>query len=129
LPTRYELSSVVKTVPDAWREYDQGIHGGPAIKRLNEVRGTSWRSVKKVKVAYCRRLVLFNAILQAAKDRDMPEADVAAEFECRRIDAKQTLSVFIASLKNPPPPKQLVDFRHLNIVFLSQFFFYLCSFR
>ena len=53
-----------QTVRDVWREWREGINSGPSLAQLEERWGSRWRPKPAQKIAFCRRKVLINRILQ-----------------------------------------------------------------
>jgi hypothetical protein len=53
-----------RTVDEVWREWNEGILGGPAIKDLELKWGSKWRPLPKERVAFCRRKVIIDDILK-----------------------------------------------------------------
>jgi len=53
-----------RTVNEVWREWNEGILGGPAVKDLELKWGSRWRPLPKERVAFCRRKVIIDDILK-----------------------------------------------------------------
>ena len=60
-PPQYTLYAA-RTIHDIWREWEEGIAGGPALKDLEEQWGHHWRPTAAQKVAWCRRMVLYTEL-------------------------------------------------------------------
>jgi Transcriptional activator of glycolytic enzymes len=52
----------VFTVADVWREWKEGVAGGPAIESLEEQYGHRWRPGNTMTVQFCRRKVVLDAL-------------------------------------------------------------------
>jgi len=70
----------VYTVKDAWREWQEGLAGRPAIRELEERWGSRWRPGNTVKVQFCRRKVIWDAV-RARTARGRTEEEAVAELE------------------------------------------------
>ncbi|EGZ23182.1 hypothetical protein PHYSODRAFT_388261, partial [Phytophthora sojae] len=52
----YKMARSLKTVHQVWQEWSAGIHGGPAVRNLEESHGSTWRSAPPEKrVFFFRR--------------------------------------------------------------------------
>lgn len=86
----------VFTVEDVWREWKEGLAGRPAIQELEGQWGSRWRPGNTLRVQFCRRKVIWDAILiRIAGGRS--EAEAVAEVE--RIRAGGSLNRLINTLK------------------------------
>ena len=56
-PPAYSLFNA-RTVADIWREWKEGIAGGPSVKELEETWGHLWRPEQKARIAWSRRKVV-----------------------------------------------------------------------
>ena len=81
-PPAYTLFNA-RTVADVWREWEEGILGGPAVKNLEETWGSRWRPSGKARTAWCRRKVILDELL-AAQARGLSPGDAVAALEARR---------------------------------------------
>jgi hypothetical protein len=84
------------TVRDAWREWKEGIAGQPAIRELEEAWGSRWRPGNGVRVQFCRRKVIWDAVL-ARTARGKSEEEAVAELELLR--AGRSLNQLVDDLK------------------------------
>ena len=81
-PPQYTLYAA-RTIHDIWREWEEGIAGGPALKDLEEQWGHRWRPTAAQKIAWCRRMVLYTELQRLrASGRSADEA--VAELEALR---------------------------------------------
>jgi len=84
---QYRISDKVLFVSQLWEEYDQGFVAqpgmprGPAIRDLNERFDTKWRRDEKFRKPYSRRRLIWEAILKAADNLNMPTTIVAEKME------------------------------------------------
>ncbi|OWZ24842.1 Short-chain dehydrogenase [Phytophthora megakarya] len=44
VPSTYKMVRSLKTVHQVWQEWSVGIHGGPAVRNLEEIHGSLWRN-------------------------------------------------------------------------------------
>jgi hypothetical protein len=79
LPAIIALARVY-TVKDAWREWQEGLAGRPAIRELEERWGSRWCPGNTVKVQFCRRKVIWDAV-RACTARGRTEEEAVAELE------------------------------------------------
>ncbi len=70
----------VYTVKDAWREWQEGLAGQPAIRELEERWGSRWRPGNTLKVQFCRRKVIWDAV-RVYIARGKTEEEAIAELE------------------------------------------------
>jgi hypothetical protein len=81
-PPAYALMNA-QTVADVWREYKEGIAGGPAIEKLELEWQARWRPEPKQRTAWCRRKVIVDEVLHLIHTGLSPVAAVA-ELEAQR---------------------------------------------
>jgi hypothetical protein len=74
-----ELARVF-TVREAWREWEEGIKGLPAVRELEEQWGSRWRPGNVIRVQFCRRKVLWDTI-RARIARGKTADEAVAELE------------------------------------------------
>ena len=86
----------VFTVRDAWREWKEGLGGQPALQDLEDRWGSLWRPGNNLRVQFCRRKVIWDAIL-ARIARGKSEEDAVAEVE--RLRAGQSLNQLVDILR------------------------------
>ncbi|KMS67138.1 hypothetical protein BVRB_034210 [Beta vulgaris subsp. vulgaris] len=60
------MSRGIRTVTDLWREWTEGLAGGPAVKDLIERLGTKWCQENERRFLN-RRRVIINAVLSKAR--------------------------------------------------------------
>ena len=60
-PPKYLLFKC-RSVHDVWKEWSEGINGGPAVAKLEDEWGPAWRSTPAARVAFCRRKVIIDYI-------------------------------------------------------------------
>jgi Centromere DNA-binding protein complex CBF3 subunit, domain 2/Transcriptional activator of glycolytic enzymes len=95
LPTLTALARVF-TVKDAWREWQEGLAGRPALRELEERWGSRWRPGNAIRIAFSRRKVIWDEILaRTARGKSVDE--VIAELELLR--AGRSLSSLVEELK------------------------------
>jgi hypothetical protein len=56
-----------KTVADAWREWKEGIAGGPPIEMLKNTWGAKWRPSTAERTAFCRTKIVIDEVLRLQK--------------------------------------------------------------
>jgi hypothetical protein len=78
----YQLFAA-RTVADAWREWNEGIAGGPAVRDLESAWGHRWRPEPKAQVAWNRRKEILDEV-QRLINRGHSEEAAVAELERRR---------------------------------------------
>src|SRR3569833_888053 len=76
------VSSLMKvyTVPDLWRDWTEGLDGRSAVRDLEARWGSRWRPDPKIRVEFCRRKRIWDAV-QARIDRGRRGAGARAEIE------------------------------------------------
>jgi hypothetical protein len=86
----------VLTVEDVWREWKEGLGGQPAVQDLEDKWGSRWRPGNTLRVQFCRRKVIWDAIL-ARIARGRSEEEAVAEVE--RIRAGKSLNRLVDTLR------------------------------
>lgn len=84
------------TVMEAWSEWKDGRLGQPAIRDLEERWGSRWRPSNIIRVQFCRRKVIWDAVLNAIT-RGKSEEDAIEEVE--QLRAGQSLNKLVDRLK------------------------------
>ena len=84
------------TVQDAWREWKEGIGGLPAVRALEEEFGSRWRPGNVIRVQFCRRKVIWDAVLARIAAGATEEAAVA---ELEHIRNGKSLNRLVDELK------------------------------
>ena len=74
-----------RTVNEVWREWNEGILGGPAVKDLELKWGSKWRPLLKERVAFCCRKVIIDDILKQ-QQRGQSDSDAITTLELVRGD-------------------------------------------
>jgi Transcriptional activator of glycolytic enzymes len=72
-----------QTVTDVWREYKEGIAGGPAVEQLEQQWQARWRPKRAQRTAWCRRKVIISEVVRLI-EAGLTPADAVAELEARR---------------------------------------------
>ncbi|KAL1976051.1 hypothetical protein VTN31DRAFT_4443 [Thermomyces dupontii] len=76
----YTMSREVKTVPDLWRVWTEGLHGNPPIQVLESQHGSEWRREHNERMfCHCRKRII-DAIQERCR-RGMPIRAVVEELE------------------------------------------------
>lgn len=88
---RYPLFPV-RTVADAWREWEVGIFGRPPLKALERRWGAKLRPTAAQRVAWCRRKVIIDEVERLMRAGRSGEAAVA---ELEALRAGRTLPKLI----------------------------------
>jgi hypothetical protein len=78
----YQLFAA-RTVADAWREWTEGISGGPAVGELESARGHRWHPEPKTQVAWNPRKEILDEV-QRLINRGHSEEAAVAELERRQ---------------------------------------------
>ncbi|PMD14622.1 hypothetical protein NA56DRAFT_734929 [Hyaloscypha hepaticicola] len=94
-PTLTALARVF-TVKDAWREWQEGLAGRPALRELEERWGSRWRPGNAIRIAFSRRKVIWDEVL-ARTARGKSVNEIVAELELLR--AGRSLSSLVEELK------------------------------
>jgi hypothetical protein len=95
-PPVYEALATLYTVKDTWREWHEGFAGRPAIRELEEQWGSRWRPGNTVRVQFCRRKVIWDA-LRARTARGKSVEEAIAELE--QLRAGQSLKRLAEKLR------------------------------
>jgi hypothetical protein len=75
-----------RTVTDVWREYKEGIAGGPAVEQLERQWQARWRPTRAQRTAWCRRKVVIDEVVRLI-EAGLTPADAVAELEAQRGSA------------------------------------------
>jgi hypothetical protein len=86
----------VFTVKDAWREWRDGLPGQVAIRELEERWGSRWRPGNTIKVQFCRRKVIWDAV-RARRARGRTEEEAVDELE--QLRAGRSLNQLVDELR------------------------------
>ena len=92
----------VFTVQDAWREWKEGLGGRQPVQDLEGRWGSLWRPGNNLRVQFCRRKVIWDAIL-ARIARGKSEEDAVAEVE--RLREGQSLNRLVDILRRRRQPR------------------------
>ena len=79
-PQYGRMSRQLYTVHHAWKEYVEGIDGGPSIRALEEEHGTRWRMNSSDSKFFMRRKPLYDCI-QILQSQGFIENDAVAYLE------------------------------------------------
>jgi len=82
---KYTLNRTIVTVTDVWREYTDGLCGGPSVEYLEKELGTAWRKDRKESRFFSRRNEIYKAIKSKA-DAERTSCEEAA----RRIEERRS---------------------------------------
>jgi hypothetical protein len=86
----------VFTVKNAWREWQEGLAGQPALRELEARWGSRWHPGNTIRIAFSRRKMLWDEILaRTARGKSVDEA--IAELELLR--ASRSLNSLVEELK------------------------------
>jgi hypothetical protein len=72
-PNTYRMSRGIKTVTDLWREWTEGLSGGPAVQDLERKWGTRWCESNERRF-YNRRKKITDEIIRLARNMDGGES-------------------------------------------------------
>lgn len=87
----YRLSRSLRTVTDVWREYAEGIAGGPAVRDLERIHGTFWRKERKESRFFSRRNVIYGEVKRIADEKLISCEHAAQALEKRRMELNVSL--------------------------------------
>ena len=91
---QYKMAKL-SSITNIWKEYAIGLHGGPAVRALEEEWSSRWRQTEQTKKMFQRRKP-FYALIEAMAEKWRIPADQAAErLEKRRIDEARSLKWFL----------------------------------
>jgi Transcriptional activator of glycolytic enzymes len=82
-PNEYQFNDHVKSVQDCWREWKEGIAGGPSIESLELRFSHSWRPSSKARTLFCRRRVIWEEIQR------LIDSGLAVEAVLEGLEAKR----------------------------------------
>ncbi|KAL1989509.1 hypothetical protein VTN49DRAFT_6706 [Thermomyces lanuginosus] len=99
LPRTYRLSRTIKTVPELWREWTEGLNGGPSVQSLDAVYGAKWRVEQAERMFYSRRKVIIDDIFKRQKSKGGSLNAAVAEVELLRQDRNLSLNALAKVLK------------------------------
>jgi hypothetical protein len=92
----YTALAKAYTVKDVWREWKEGLAGQPAIQELEEKWGSRWRPSNTVRVQFCRRKIIWDALIRSIA-HGKSEEEAVIELELAR--AGRTLNQLTDELK------------------------------
>ena len=98
LPQTYSLSRTVKTVPDLWQEWTEGIDGGPAVSQLETAYGTSWRRAED-RMFFSRRRNIVSAVEDMVRKGGSSPVVAVAKLESVRQQKNWALNALAEELK------------------------------
>lgn len=85
---QHRQSRTIKTVRELWKEYTDGLSGGPALRALEERYKAAWRHDACNRKYWCNRKIIYDEIERMAKRTRPPDYDRAVEeLEVRRTRA------------------------------------------
>jgi hypothetical protein len=82
-PAPVYIQRVLRTVKELWREWKEGIAGGPAVEQLEKEYGHHWRTDAQQKTWFCRRKVILDEVLRLV-DSSIPLADAIKKLDSDR---------------------------------------------
>ena len=95
----YQMSAEVQTVPDIWREWTQGVGGGPSIEFLDATfKKPPWKQTQAQKMWHSRRKPLYLMIKARVEAGEQADA-VTGELEALRRRLKKQMNGFLAYIK------------------------------
>ncbi|KAF1800930.1 transcriptional activator of glycolytic enzymes-domain-containing protein, partial [Mucor lusitanicus] len=81
----------IVSLDDLWREWSQGLCGGPAVMDLEHRYGTRWREDASVKKFFLRRNGVVKVIQDYAKNNHLDMKTAVAIAEKRRVANKRSI--------------------------------------
>ncbi|KAF4045171.1 Transcriptional activator of glycolytic enzyme [Phytophthora infestans] len=99
LPPTYKLVRSIKTVQQVWQEWTTGIHGGPAVRDLEERYGSNWRNSPAEKRFFFRRKRIIDRVTLVTQQQHVSEAQAVCILEGQRTQSQLTLNALSESLK------------------------------
>jgi Transcriptional activator of glycolytic enzymes len=79
---QYTLQNL-RDVPSIWREWSVGIAGNPAVRDLEEKFQHRWRPTPKARTAFCRRKVIWDAVI-LRMGKGLTEEEAVSDLETFR---------------------------------------------
>lgn len=73
-----------QTVRQCWAEWTTGLHGGPAVRDLEDEWGPQWRPDRKQRVTFCRRKVIWDEVTRKIERDGVPEETAIVQLEQKR---------------------------------------------
>jgi hypothetical protein len=92
VPARYKMIRSLKTVNQVWQEWSVGIHGGPAVRDLEQQHGSSWRNSAAEKRFFFRRMRIINRVVAIAKQQGIIHEQAVCVLEAQRTEQHLTLN-------------------------------------
>ncbi|OWY99223.1 RNA polymerase [Phytophthora megakarya] len=89
----------LKTVHQVWQEWSVVIHGGPAVRNLEEIHCLSWRNTSADKRFLFRRRKIIDHIIATAQAQCISHEQAVCARETHRTQNKLTLNALSGSLK------------------------------
>ncbi|OWZ12683.1 RNA polymerase [Phytophthora megakarya] len=89
----------LKTVYQVWQEWSVGIHGGPAVRNLEEIHGSLWCNTSADKRFFFRRRKIIDHIIATAQAQCISHEQAICALETHRAKNKLTLNALSGSLK------------------------------
>ncbi len=94
IPISYTMSRGVTTITEAWREYKDGLYGGPSIEFLEKNYNNQWRKSAKERKFFSRRNVLYKKVLDMKNTNHITEDEAVKVLETTRIHMNVSLDCF-----------------------------------
>lgn len=88
------MSRGVTTITEAWREYKDGLYGGPSIEFLEKNYNNQWRKSAKERKFFSRRNVLYKKVLDMKNTNHITEDEAVKVLETTRIHMNVSLDCF-----------------------------------
>lgn len=82
----------LKTVTQVWQEWTLGIHGGPAVRGLEELHGSAWRNTPAEKRSFFRRKRIIDRVSVIAQQQNISHDEAVFVLEAHRTQAQLTLN-------------------------------------
>ncbi|KAK9473810.1 transcriptional activator of glycolytic enzymes-domain-containing protein [Dipodascopsis tothii] len=75
---QYRMSRSTVTVQDLWKEWENGLNGGPSVRTLEETYGTGWRNHSAERKFFCLRKVIIDYVQKVAS-ADNVDVEIAVD--------------------------------------------------
>jgi hypothetical protein len=90
-PPAYKMNRSISSVRDLWREWSDGIGGGPPVKALEETWGSKWRKETTERRFFNRRRIIIDEIGRIMKDEAKTAEEAVSMLDGRIRAPKKSL--------------------------------------
>ncbi|RLN80271.1 hypothetical protein BBJ28_00022176 [Nothophytophthora sp. Chile5] len=98
IPRVYVLAKGLSSITDVWKEYDEGLEGGPPVREMERVHGRHWRADDTQGRYFRKRKQVYDAVKRVAAAKSILASVAAENLEVERLRRRQTVPTFSRSI-------------------------------